>query len=62
MIPLLYYVTAALAIFWQLPRVRANGQRRTTLVWALLWGLALALAGIYFAWGKSLVPSDWILK
>ncbi len=61
MTALLYYVTAALAIVWQLPRVRASGQKRTTLVWALLWVAALALAGIYFCLEKSWAPSNWIL-
>lgn len=62
MIALLYYVTAGMTILWQLPRVRASGQRRTTLVWVLLWIGALALGGIYFCLRASWAPSDWVLK
>lgn len=62
MIALLYYVTAALVIVWQLPKVRGSGQRRTTLVWALLWVLALVLAGVYFCWKQSWGMTDWIMK
>lgn len=58
----LYYIVAALTMFWQLPRVRASGQRRTTLVWLLLWVMALALAGIYFWLRAGYGPSNWVLK